>query len=395
MMMQDKEHDNQTPDGMQRIIDICEPGHSLSAAEADELQGDEQTLDACRTMFYARVLTDKSGEAFADDEWQRVSRRHMRGNARQKAAGRARFVRISLGAAAACVAAVAVFLLTQKHDASAVSGTGEIALVSSDKIKNVTLQSDEGSSLSLGGKVSSTKLNAFDVKMDASGQLVYTQNAAAAGEDVQMHAISTPRGKDFSFILADGTRVWLNSSSHLEYPSRFDGGERVVRLQGEAYFAVAKDAAHPFVVKSGRMETRVLGTQLNINDYNGRISEVTLVTGVAEVSSNSSNTCTRLRPGQNATVKQDGRITVRAVDTELYTAWKDGYFSFDNITLGDVMRHIADWYGLEVAIDKPAVTHLRLRYYNERNVPVENNIRALNAFGTFRVVLKGHVLHVY
>lgn len=394
-MMQDKEHDNQTPDGMQRIIDICEPGHNLSAAEAGELQGDEQAMEACRTMFYARVLTDKSGEAFAESEWRRLSQRYRSGNARQKALRRARLIRIVLGAAAACVAAVAVFLLTQKNDASTGSGTGEIALVSSDKIKNVTLQSDEGSSLSLNGKVSSTKLNAFDVKMDASGQLVYTQNAAAAGEDVQMHAISTPRGKDFSFILADGTRVWLNGSSHLEYPSRFDGGERVVRLQGEAYFAVAKDAAHPFVVKSGRMETRVLGTQLNVSDYNGRTSEVTLVTGVAEVSSNSSNTYTRLRPGQNATVKQDGRITVRAVDTELYTAWKDGYFSFDNITLGDAMRRIADWYGLEVAIDKPSVTHLRLRYYNERNVPVEENIRALNAFGTFRVVLKGRVLHVY
>lgn len=376
---------------MLKAVELNDPGHALSADDVEQLTADATAMDACRTLFCARVVTDKTGDALADSEWERLKNRHQ---ASRRATRRRRIVRITTWLAAACVVAAAGFFLINKASNADIEGKG-IALVSTDKIKNVTLQNDNGSSLSLGSAVSKSKLDAFQAVIDANGQLVYRQKATADDEDVQMQAISTPKGKDFNFILSDGTHVWLNGGSHIEYPSRFDGGERAVRLTGEAYFSVAKDAAHPFIIRSGRMETRVLGTQLNVCDYDGRPSAVTLVTGSAEVSSNKNmQSYVRLRPGQNAELERDGNIKVRNVDTSLYTAWKDGFFSFDDITLGETIRRIADWYGVNVVFDRPELTRLRLRYYNERNVPLADNISTLNSFGTFRVELKGRTLHV-
>lgn len=388
--MKDMEQNLKELEAAQRAVDLSEQGHSLSAEEVDELQGDELKMRAYRTLFYARAQGGESADGGDAAEWQRIRQNHY---AKEKARKKARTVRLALWSAAACVLALAVVTLTLRLQKSE-PGEGTFSLVSPDNIKEVILQSEDGDSLSLSKAVSKSALIQLDAKMDASGKLVYSQNATDDEDEVQLHAISTPRGKDFNFVLADGTRVWLNGGSRIEYPSRFEGEERVVSLYGEAYFAVAKDPTHPFIIKTSRTDTRVLGTQLDVCDYTNRQSEVTLVTGVAEVASTGRNAYTRLRPGQNAALKPDGGITVRNVDTELYTAWKDGYFSFDSMTLGEVMRHIADWYGVDVVFDRPALTQLRLRYYNERTTPLADNIRVLNSFGSFTVALKGNTLHI-
>lgn len=388
--MKDTEQNINNLEKLQRAIELCEQGHSLSVDEIDELNGDEQTMDAYRTLFCARVAVDESAQATAEADWQRIRQRHMSNQQNRK---KARIVRITLLAAAACALVLAVVTLTARLQKS-VPGAGDIAQVNVDKITNVTLQNEDGGKLALTNNVSNAMLNEFDAKMNAQGQLVYQQKTDGSDAAVELHAISTPRGKDFNFVLSDGTHVWLNSGSRIEYPTRFEGGERVVSLQGEAYFAVAKDPEHPFIIKTSRIETRVLGTQLNVNDYYANEPAVTLVTGVAEVSLSNANSYTRLHPGQNATLKQKGGITVRNVNTELYTAWKDGFFSFDEMSLGETMRNIADWYGVDVVFDNPSLTRLRLRYFNERTVPLSENIKVLNSFGTFNVVLQGKTLHI-
>ena len=110
-------------------------------------------------------------------------------------------------------------------------------------------------------------------------------NLSAYAKDLpERHSLTVPRGQTFKLILSDGTEVYLNADSRLVYPSRFTGKERSVFLDGEAYFRVAKDAGHPFIVRTQTLQTRVLGTEFNVSGYEGSDTEVTLVEGSVEVS---------------------------------------------------------------------------------------------------------------
>ena len=93
---------------------------------------------------------------------------------------------------------------------------------------------------------------------------IQTENKKIRNKKVQIHRLSIPRGETFKVVLSDGTEVLLNSDSRLSYPTVFKGKERVVSLEGEAYFNVTKNTEHPFIVKSGNVQVRVLGTEFNM-----------------------------------------------------------------------------------------------------------------------------------
>ena len=109
--------------------------------------------------------------------------------------------------------------------------------------------------------------------------------SAEAVTPAQLMALSVPRGQDYHLTLADGTQVWMNAESRLEFPDRFNGNTREVRLKGEAYFEVKKDAKRPFVVHTDYLTTRVLGTAFNVRAYSRRDASVTLVSGRVQVNS--------------------------------------------------------------------------------------------------------------
>ena len=99
---------------------------------------------------------------------------------------------------------------------------------------------------------------------------IQTENKKIRNKKVQIHRLSIPRGETFKVVLSDGTEVLLNSDSRLSYPTVFKGKERVVSLEGEAYFNVTKNTEHPFIVKSGNVQVRVLGTEFNMCSYTPR-----------------------------------------------------------------------------------------------------------------------------
>ncbi|MFW0716425.1 FecR family protein [Pedobacter sp. N23S346] len=173
------------------------------------------------------------------------------------------------------------------------------------------------------------------------------ENVNSKGSDIT--AISTPRGGQYNIELPDGTKVVLNAASTLKFPSTFvESANRTVELGGEGYFQVAKDKKHPFIVKSGNQEVKVLGTHFNINSYPDEASiKTTLVEGSVEIKALSGTFSNRkLEPGQQAEL-YNGGIEVTRVDTESVLAWKDGDFIFnDDITT--IMRQISRWYDVEV-----------------------------------------------
>ncbi|WP_316814574.1 FecR family protein [Pedobacter nyackensis] len=201
----------------------------------------------------------------------------------------------------------------------------------------------------------------IDLSNDQKGIIIDSENIKYAdGSSIStltketMLAISTPKGGQYQITLADGTKVWLNAASTLKYPSRFNGKERRVQVEGEAYFEVAKELKNkvrtPFVVASAIQEVKVLGTHFNINAYTDEgNTKTTLFEGSVAVSTISSpySSPAILTPGQQSTVSNNN-IQVNTVDLEEAIAWQKGYFLFANENIKSIMRKVARWYDVEV-----------------------------------------------
>lgn len=170
--------------------------------------------------------------------------------------------------------------------------------------------------------------------------------------------LSTPKGGTYQLTLPDGTKVWLNAASTLKYPSRFNGKERIVELEGEAYFDVmhirktADSPSVPFRIMSKGQQVEVLGTQFNISAYADENSaKITLVKGSVRVVPTADHQPVIIKPGEQATVRSSG-IHVASVDTNQYIAWKEGRFHFRRTPLEDVMRQVSRWYDVEVVYQR-------------------------------------------
>lgn len=158
--------------------------------------------------------------------------------------------------------------------------------------------------------------------------------------------VAVPAGGEYKLVLNDGTQVWLNSETEIEYPDTFADDNRTVRLSGEAYFIVEKDNARPFIVNTGGGSVRVLGTSFNISAYTGdKEMTATLVSGSVVIGNGREQLV--LEPGRQAVVPRDGLpIEVREVDTKVYTSWTEGVFEFSKMPLEEVAARLSRWYGV-------------------------------------------------
>lgn len=187
-----------------------------------------------------------------------------------------------------------------------------------------------------------------------NSQLIARQQSSSQNEAKKINNLTTPRGSEFMVMLEDSTKVWLNAESQLIYPESFDEKERRVKIKGEAYFQVAKDATRPFYVESSGITIRVYGTEFNINAY-AEEKEVytTLVSGSISLQhANESKSELVLTPGHQAIYNKDHKITsVKSVNTEAITSWHNGRFVFEEQTLEQIMKTLARWYNFEYEFD--------------------------------------------
>lgn len=190
------------------------------------------------------------------------------------------------------------------------------------------------------------------VDRTADGKVLYTASEKQDPTVAMLYnTLSTPRGGQYSLVLADGTKVWLNAASSIKYPVAFNGDERKVEITGEAYFEVEHNAAKPFRIIAGNQVIEDLGTQFNVNSYvDEPITKVTLIAGSVKVSGNKENII--LKPGQqsqfpNQSTNQSIRITDNA-DVAEVLAWKNGLFKFHKASLQTVMRQLSRWYNVNV-----------------------------------------------
>ena len=179
-------------------------------------------------------------------------------------------------------------------------------------------------------------------------------------EVAEYHTIEVPAGGEYHLVLADGTKIWLNAESSLVFPVEFSGNKRQVILKGEAYFEVARNEHLPFVVSTvSGVQICVLGTQFNVEAYDDRESvKTTLVEGSVDVQAGGEKV--RLIPHEQLQYhKNTAEMEVREVNVREIIAWKNGWFVFDNTTLGEIVKTLQRWYNIEVEFIRPELEHLR------------------------------------
>ncbi len=248
------------------------------------------------------------------------------------------------------IIALALFIVHQTHSnnlASIAPGTSRAMLVV-DGTKHIKL----------GDSVQTITTASLTIK--GSNNLVTVSENGETPSAPKINSLIVPRGGEFSIVLPDGTRIFLNSESVLEFPDKFTGNIREVTLRGEAYFDVAKNPAKPFIVKTTSFNVKVTGTSFNINSYEDcSYSNIAVESGKVEVTTIKGEV-NSLGVGQMLNFdRKSGSSYVQFADPEAYTAWKDGLFYFDKEPLESILKKISRWYNIDLELTDSTKNDLR------------------------------------
>lgn len=229
-----------------------------------------------------------------------------------------------------------------------------------------------------------------------SAMLAYVQGSDSPVGSAQpvYNRVDIPRGGEYSLILSDGTVVYLNAMSSLRFPVSFGGDTREVELTGEAWFQVAKDTAHPFIVRTGEIRVQVLGTQFNISSYpEDAAVRTTLVEGSVRVSEGRGHESVVIRPSQQAVFcKSSGVLEVEEVDVSPFIAWKNGKFDFRDWRLEDIMVYLSRWYKIDVFYQREELKDMRFGCHINRYSEIGPILEFLESTGRVKATLKGNTV---
>lgn len=264
----------------------------------------------------------------------------------------------------------------------------------------VTLEMASGLKYRLDTLSSVVRNNRVNVAFDNNDGVlkIKEQDSLADGatKEIGYNTVNVPYGGTYTVELCDGTKVYLNSGTTLEFPSRFDGKVRSVILKGEAYFDVARNVSKPFVVEVDEMKVKVLGTSFNVKSY---VDEpgvyTTLVEGSVAILRDGQPE-KKIKPGEQAYYNKGvGTLSIAEVDVKEFTSWKDGVFYFKDIALEEILRIVSRWYDLEVFYmnqgAKSVIYSGKLPMYSS----VEDVLRKFEISGDVRFELKGRTLTVF
>lgn len=398
--MDDKHHIKEKEE-LERIVELMEEKRLISDDELASLMQDKKAMQACRDLFLMKNLVKSRYENVPDVEtaWKRFYQKRLMPESLQQPVGQKKSSRFLWGILTGMAASFLIVFFYIIWNGSRFLSNEYVAFQAVDSIQNVILQTSEGERLSLDWNTDENVVKSAGTLLRKKDtlELAYAANVDARipEEKVEMHRLSTPRGKDFKIILEDGTIVWMNAESSLIYPSKFSSEKRMVCLKGEAYFKVAKNTECPFVISTDRMQVQVLGTELNVRNYVSKDSHVTLINGQVKVfdSTNEEN-FVLLRPGEDALLNEENAFVVKNIDTESYVYWKEGYFYFDDVPLSEVVQELGRWYNINVIFEKRDLMDLRIRYFCVRSEPLERAIDLLNRMKKMNVRLSGNSVYI-
>lgn len=309
--------------------------------------------------FSSEKESSKDWTAITEDAYQKIKDHIDAGRLKVIPFPKKTWFRVAAAAILILLATGTFFLLNRKNH-------NEIAKINNDQTKPDIKPGGNKAVLTLGDNSQIILDNAQNgelahqgnskiLKLD-NGQLAYNLLNEKPTE-VFYNSVTTPRGGQYQLTLSDGSKVWLNAASSIRFPVAFSGKERRIDVTGEVYVKVAHNPQQPFIASVNGMEVLALGTEFNINSYNDDENiSATLIDGMVKVSTirqapgDKSNVI--LKPGQQAQLINNGELTtVKEVNIDEITAWKDGYFHFESADIKTILRQFARWYDIEVVYE--------------------------------------------
>lgn len=257
----------------------------------------------------------------------------------------------------------------------------------------VTLKLNDGRVVALTGDTVFREQNNMAIANDSVRGLDYSDAAVGDTVAVVWNTVETPVGSEYRVVLSDGTRVVLNSCSSLSYPVPFTGDNREVKLAGEAFFEVERDG-RPFVVSTGRLDVRVMGTSFDVSDYaEDAAATATLLTGRVEVAARGVADGRVMEPGTTLLFGTDGVREERG-RTDLYVSWMEGVFRFENMRLEDIMQKLSRWYDCTVDYADASLREKRFSGAAEKDRPAEYLLGMIEAVTDVEFEVRGNAIRV-
>lgn len=201
-----------------------------------------------------------------------------------------------------------------------------------------------------------------------------------------MNTLYTPAGQRAQLVLQDGTEVWLNAKSKLTYPARFSGDRRLVSVEGEAFFNVAKDPSRPFIVSTKGVNMKALGTQFNVYSYPATsYVQTSLIEGCVKVFFPDKE-CEGviLKPDQQVTVA-NGKMEVEPIRLSEHFLWRDGIYAFDNEPLIDILKKMELYYDVRILVKDTSLFNDTYTGKFRQRDSLDDVFRVLQQIRNFRV----------
>ena len=337
---------------------------------------EEQMRQLLKTRFMSRQalkLREKQ-EYDVHEAWQRV-------NKRTRAKGSRRMIRGWMKYAALFILFLGIVSLWRVYDNKE---KPIVATVQSDSILPGSLKAElilaNGERIVLDSEARSKEMEALGIKLEndtVNGLLKYEAGAVDNSIGMKYNTLNVPKGGEYSLILPDGSRVWLNSETTLRFPVQFTGGKRVVYLSGEAYFRVKKDTSAAFHVYTKQQEITVLGTTFNVSAYeNDWFTETTLIEGKVAVEGGAERVV--MKPSEQYILdKRSGVGELKEVETEFYTSWIDGKFYFTSFTFEEIVKKLERWYDFTMIYEEDDIRQMRFSGVINKHRPIEEMLRFL------------------
>ena len=291
------------------------------------------------------------------------------------------------------VASASLFLLVGKHSSTPALSDNLNKQPINDVMPGTSgaiLKLDDGSSIVLDNASNGNLVQQGNTLVVKSGAAIsYMQGAAKNEKQVHYNTVETPKGRQFQLVLEDGTKVWLNAASSIKFPVAFIGRQRIVEINGEAYFEVAKNKKRPFQVMCKGSMIEVLGTHFDINAYaDEEMISTTLLEGSVKVVKGSNQKI--IKPGEQAQVKNDGSVQTRTnVNIDEVVAWKNNAFLFDNTDVKKLMRQLSRWYNVEVVFKGSTDEALTFNGTISRTATLATVLKMLESTGDVRFSIEG------
>ena len=362
--------------------------------EAERLEDWKQSSSKNKELFddliNGKLLPDnyhRYREAEKADDWNVIAKR-IRGS---RSIGWKRY--LPYAAVAMLAVGIAMFFFRDNHQSEQSLFTEILNIEPADHEAMLILSGGEKVSLSGDDPSNQQLLDKHGISCENNTIQVAADSPSSHNS---CHKLVIPRGGEYILMLEDGSKVWLNAESVLEFPVNFSANERTLTLvYGEAYFRVAKDKKRPFRVNTAGMQVEVTGTEFNLMNYkeSGQV-ETTLVNGAVRLHADDETLV--LKPGeQGAYHKELKDMHKQKVDVTSYISWKDGVFEFQHMTMEKVCQQLSRWYDVDFVFQDEAVKKICFTGAILRSKSLNFILKTMHTTGTIKYRIEGKKVLLY